>query len=132
MCNFFTYKNPEDAPLRDFEMEVLVSDLVIEGTVNNDMHSMYTPTVLGLESVKVLKVGDKEVDLDAPEPIQLIAYHTATRGECFEGDKVKAHGALVNVKTSRGEYRAVCVIDREGVRNLTPTWEGFYDDPDVY
>lgn len=131
MCNFFSYGNPEDAPLREFEMEVLVPDLVVEGTVSDDTHSMYTPTILGLEQVKVRKVADQEMDLEAPEPIQLIAYHTATRGECFSGDTVKARGALVNVKTPKGEYRAVCVIDREGIRNLTPTWEGFYEDPDI-
>lgn len=131
MCNFFSYGNPEDAPLKDFEMEVLVPDLVIEGSVNDDTHSMYTPTVLGLEHVKVLRVADQEMDIEAPEPIQLIAYHTATRGECFAGDKVKARGALVNVKTPKGEYRAICVIDREGIRNMIPTWDGFYDNPDV-
>lgn len=131
MCNFFSYGNPEDAPLRGFEMEVLVPDLILVGTVNDDTHSMYTPTILGLDQVKLLRVADQEMDIEAPEPIQLIVYHTATRGECFVGDKVKVHGALVNIKTPRGEYKAVCVIDREGVRNMTPTWNGFYGNPDV-
>jgi predicted nucleotidyltransferase len=126
MCNFFSYNNPEDAPLRMFEMEVLTPDLTIEGIVSDDIHSVYTPTILGLDQVKVLQIGQQKRDVEVPEKIQLIAYHTATRGECFAGDKVNARGALVNVKTPKGEYRAVCIIDREGIRNLTPNWEGFY------
>ncbi len=128
MCNFFSYGNPEDAPLRDFEMKVLIPNVTIGGTVSNDTHSMYTPTILELDGVKVLNINGQGADIETPESIQLIAYHTATRGECFTGDKVKAHGSLVNIKTPKAEYRAVCVIDREGIRNLTRTWEGFYEE----
>ena len=131
MCSFFSYSNPGDAPLRKFEMKVLIPDLIVEGIVNDDTHSMYTPTILGLDKVEVLRLTDHEMGLDVPKPTQLIAYHSATRGECFAGDKVKAHGAYVNVKTPKREFKAICVIDREGIRNLTPTWEGFYDDPDM-
>lgn len=129
MCSFFTYRNPEDAPLRNFEMTVLIEDVEIEATVVNDVHTVYTPTILGISGVKIRKIGDKEVEREAPEKnMKLIAYHTATRGECFEGDIVNANGALVSVKTPVEEYRAICVIGREGVRNLTPTWENFYED----
>lgn len=128
MCNFFSYGNLEDAPLREFEMEVLVPDLTIEGIVSDDTHSMYTPAILELDGVKVLNVDGQGADIETPKSIQLIAYHTATRGECFTGDKVKAFGSLVKIKTPKEEYRAVCVIDREGIRNLTPTWEGFYEE----
>lgn len=128
MCNFFTYGTPEDAPLREFEMDVIAPDVSVRGTVYEDTHSMYTPTVLGLTDVQIEKVGDRSVNERAPEDIKLIAYHTATRGECFSEDVVTAQGALVNVRTPEEEYRAICVIEREGVRNLTPTWPGFYEE----
>ena len=89
---------------------------------------MYTPTVLGLDNVHLLGVGDVQANTSLHEPIQLVAYHTATRGECFEGDRVRARGALVQVTTPTSQHLGVCVIEREGVRNLTPTWEGFYVD----
>jgi len=128
ICSFFTYKNPEDAPLREFQMEIIEPDVVMEGEVFSDTHAMYTPTVLGLDGVRLLGVGNVEANTSLHEPVQLIAYHTATRGECFEGDKVRARGALVQVTTPDSQHLGVCVIEREGIRNLTPTWEGFYID----
>lgn len=127
LCSFFTYKDPKDAPLRDFEMEVVEPDVVVEGEVSNDVHTMYTPTVLGIGRVCLKSVGGQQVDEALDEPLQLIAYHTATRGECFEGDTVRAAGALVRVTTPTSRFLGVCVIEREGIRNLTPTWEGFYE-----
>ncbi|HUB94027.1 MAG TPA: hypothetical protein VMB52_06000 [Verrucomicrobiae bacterium] len=131
ICSFFTYKNPEDAPLREFTMEVVEPDVVIEGAVFNDMHTMYTPTVLGIDRARLLTAGDRQIDAQINEPLQLIAYHTATRGECFEGDKVRARGALVQITTPTSQHMGVCVIEREGIRNLTPTWQGFYEDDGV-
>lgn len=128
MCSFFTYKNPDDAPLKNANMEVISENVTIEGIVSKDIHSIYTPTVLEIENVNNLT---KEVSNNIPPEIQLIVYHTATRGECFQGDKIKAKGALVNVKNSNEEYLAICVIEREGVRNITPTWENYYENPEV-
>jgi|GEM_PF-134679 len=128
ICSFFTYKNPEDAPLRTFEMEILSPDVIIEGEVFSDVHSIYTPTVLGVDRARLLRVGDQESDSSIDEPLQLIAYHTATRGECFEGDNVRARGALVQVTTPTSQHLGVCVIEREGIRNLTPTWPDFYEE----
>ena len=132
MCSFFSYGNPEDAPLRDFEMEVLIPDLTLEGSVEDDTHSIYTPTILGLDHARALQAENQEkIDMETLESIQLIIYHTAARGECFAGDRVRARGALVTVRTPRLEYKALCVIERDGIKNLTPPWEGFYDDPGV-
>lgn len=128
ICSFFTYKNPEDAPLRDFEMEVISPDIVVEGEVFDDLHSIYTPSVLGIDNVRIRQLDDQTVDTPFDQPLQLIAYHTATRGECFEGDRIQARGALVQVTTPTSQHLGVCVIEREGIRNLTPTWEGFYDE----
>jgi predicted nucleotidyltransferase len=128
ICSFFTYKNADDAPLRDFSMEIIDEDTTLEGTVSDDMHNVYTPTILGLEKTRILRMGDAIVQKAIKKPVRLVAYHTATRGECFEGDRVRARGALVRIVASGQEELALCVIDREGIRNQTPTWEGFYED----
>lgn len=127
MCSFFGYREPNEAPLAEFSMEVLDQQVQISGVVINDVHSIYTPTILDLADVSVLN-GSKDV----PNNIKLIIYHTATRGECFAGDEVKAEGALINVRVPGSTQKAICVIEREGVRNLTPTWGNFYDNPAVF
>ena len=53
-------------------------------------------------------------------------YHTATRGDCFNQDVVRAMGALVVIDQKRDPYTAVCVVDRDGVQNLTPPWRPYY------
>jgi len=127
MCNFFGYPSFILAPLKEFSMDVVSDDIIIEGTVNNDLHSIYTPTVLGLTDVNVRSVNKRKTKIELDD-IPLIIYHTATRGECFSGDRVRAEGALVNIITKDKSYEAVCAIKREAVRNLTPTWEDYYND----
>lgn len=131
MCNFFTYKNPEDAPLRDFRMDVIEEDVLIEAEVTDDIHSIYTPTVLSIGNVSVVNEEKQKTDVSVLGSTRLIAYHTATRGECFRGDKVRARGALVNIKTPQEEHKAICVIEREGIRNMTPAWEDYYNEPEI-
>lgn len=124
MCCFFAYLKPEDAPLRQFSMKVIAEQVVIEGTVIDDTHTIYTPTLLALSEIKVLVGGHQISDLSKDIPI--IIYHTAARGDCFCGDRVKASGALVSVNAEGKEFEAICVIERDGVVNLTPPWLGYY------
>ena len=126
MCNFFGYKNPNDAPLRQFRMNVLQENICVEGTVSDDTHSMYTPTILQLQDIRLSSRIIKYPENFYGKQISLIIYHKASRGECVFGDRVKAWGALVEVDTLENIYPAVCVIDREGVRNLTPPWKNYY------
>ncbi|MBW7944606.1 hypothetical protein H3C70_04375 [Patescibacteria group bacterium] len=123
MCTFFTYPDRSMAPLHDFSMEVLEHGITVEGIVSDDSHSMYTPTILELKDVAISK-NDQLVERFTSLP--LIVYHTASRGDCFNEDVVRAKGALVKVTQDGGDFLAVCVIDREGVRNLTPPWKGYY------
>jgi predicted nucleotidyltransferase len=127
MCNFFGYMSPSEAPLIDFEMDVMQDNMQFEGTVDDDAHSMYTPTILGLNDIIVTEIEGTKMT-ERYNDLPLIVYHTATRGECFKGDRVRARGALVQVKTPNDSYEAICAVEREAVRNLTPTWEGFYED----
>lgn len=131
MCNFFTYKNPAEAPLRDFKMDVIEEDVVIEAEIVDDTHGIYTPTVLSIEIFNLITREGKTVNSSTLDSTRLIAYHTATRGECFQGDRVKARGALVNIHTPTDEYKAICVIEREGIRNMTPAWKNYYDNPEI-
>lgn len=124
MCTFFTYPDRSVAPLRDFSMEIVERGVTVQGTVSNDQHSMYTPTILELKDVIVDKNGQR---IQQFATLPLIVYHTASRGDCFNEDVIQAHGALVEVNQSGASYLAVCVVDREGLRNLTPPWEGYYE-----
>ncbi len=124
MCTFFTYADQKSAPLHDFTMDVIQDDMEIQGTVADDTHTMYTPTILHLENVIFQRNGKTYNSISS---LPLIIYHTASRGDCFNGDIVSAKGALVKVNDAqKGPYEAFCVIDREGVRNLTPPWKDYY------
>lgn len=126
MCTFFTYSNKDEAPLRNFSMKTIEREITIEGTVADDTHTIYTPSILTLKDTTVKK-NNHMIQRFAELP--LIIYHTATRGDCFTGDVVHAKGTLVEVfQPNKKPYLAVCVIDREGVRNLTPPWKGYYED----
>lgn len=124
MCTFFTYPDRSQAPLHDFSMEVIERGITVQGTVSNDEHSMYTPTILELKDA-LLKKNGQQVQRFTTLP--LIVYHTASRGDCFNEDVVEAEGALVEINQLGSSFLAVCVIDREGLRNLTPPWEGYYE-----
>jgi predicted nucleotidyltransferase len=126
MCTFFGYSNPQEAPLVNFAMEIVEENVTVEGSVADDRHSVYTPTVLGMEDIFFTQIGGKNLRRRGP-PMPLIIYHTATRGECFSGDRIRAQGAWVEVVTPQHTYEAICAIKREAVRNLTPSWEGYYE-----
>jgi predicted nucleotidyltransferase len=129
ICSFFTYSDKQDAPLSQFEMEVLDDNVVMEGQVETDINTIYTPSLVTIQNASIFS-NNKKAAFSPHKPIELIAYHTASRGECFEGDIVRAKGALVRVATPTEEYLGVCVTEREGIRNLTPTWPNFYDKID--
>ncbi|MFH1037473.1 MAG: hypothetical protein V1789_02240 [PVC group bacterium] len=92
ICPFFSYTDPAEIPLREFEMEVLKSPVEITGTVINDRHTFYMPSVLQM------------VDIGFPERpdvtnLALILYHGGLRGEYKAGDRVRARGDFVLVTT---------------------------------
>lgn len=125
MCCFFGYSNQRQAPLFEFKMDVIAEDVEIEGSVSDEANSIYTPSILGISDVRLKRVRG----IDANERLdveKLIIYHTATRGDCFEENIVTARGALVHVKTPHEEYMALCAIERDAVRNLTPSWPEYY------
>lgn len=125
MCTFFTYPSQKEAPLNRFSMQVVQDNIVAVGCVGDDHHSVYTPTILELEDVILTHGGS----IQRFSKLPLIAYHTASRGDCFRGDVAEAQGALVEItQPGKDPYPAICVIEREGVRNLTPPWPYYYGE----
>ena len=97
VCPFFSYLDPEEAPLRNFDCEDLGPALV-SGRVSDDTHNAFNPTVLGLEEVKL-------AGKDYPPITRLIIYHGAERGDWREGDRVSVKGRHVRVRTYRVENK---------------------------
>lgn len=104
MCTFFTYPDMSTAPLHDFSMEVVERGITVQGTVSNDQHSMYTPTILELRDAIVARSGQQ---IQQFITLPLVVHHTASRGDCFNEDVVMARGALVEISQSGASYLAV-------------------------
>ena len=100
ICPFFSYTDPGEIPLKDFSMEVEQSGIEITGTVVNDRHTFYMPTVLRLAEAGV--PGREEIT-----DLGLILYHGGLRGEYQVGDRVRARGDLVRVTTPEESYPAL-------------------------
>lgn len=124
MCTFFTYPDKKLAPLNKFTMEVIEDHVEITGTVSDDQHTIYTPSIFSLSDALIKNSRYLTGKQDA---VPVVVYHTATRGDCFNQDAIRAKGALVVIdQEGMDPYTAVCVVDREGVENLTPPWRPYY------
>lgn len=95
ICPFFSYLDPEEAPLRNFDCEDL-GEASITGRIIDDTHNAFNPTVLILDDVKLN--GD-----DYPDITRLILYHGGERGDWREGNRFHAKGNHVRIKTYRVE-----------------------------
>lgn len=98
ICPFFSYLDPAEIPLPEFTMEPLGPDTVLTGTITDDTHTFYMPSVLGLAEAALVD--------GSPAPEKLILYHGGLRGEYRRGDRVEAAGTPVLVSTPSGAYRA--------------------------
>lgn len=124
MCTFFTYPDKELAPLNNFTMEVIEDHIEITGTVSDDLHTIYTPSIFGLSDALI---KNSQYLTGKQDSVPVVVYHTATRGDCFNQDVIRAKGALVVInQAGKDPYTAVCVADRDGVENLTPPWKPYY------
>lgn len=93
VCPFFSYLDPEEAPLRNFDCEELGEGL-LEATISDDTHGAFNPSLLRLEKVAL---NGK----DYPDLTRLILYHGGERGDWREGDRIQARGEHVRVRTYR-------------------------------
>ena len=91
VCPFFSYLDPEEAPLRNFDCEELGAAQV-EATISDDTHGAFNPSLLRLEKVKL---NGK----DYPDLAQLILYHGGERGDWREGCRIRGWGNQVRIRT---------------------------------
>jgi len=97
VCPFFSYLDPEEAPLRNFDCEDL-GPAQVTARISDDTHNAVNPTVLGVEEVKL----DGK---DYPPITRLIIHQGAERGDWREGYRVSVTGRRVRVKTYRVENK---------------------------
>lgn len=100
-CPFFQYARWEDAPLRNFRMEVLRETVRATGVVSDDSHSIYMPPLLTL--------SEEELDGESVENLPLILYDGSLRGEFYRGDRVETGGRLVRVTQEQESFRAILI-----------------------
>jgi predicted nucleotidyltransferase len=93
VCPFFSYLDPEEAPLRNFDCENL-GPAEVEAVISDDTHNAFNPTILMLEKVKL---NGKEY----PGITRLIIHHGAERGDWREGYRVSVRGYHVRIRTYR-------------------------------
>ncbi len=99
ICPFFSYTDLSEIPLKDFSMEMEEGGLEMEGTVTDDRHTFYMPSVLRLAESSI--PGRRDLS-----ELDLILYHGGLRGEYRVGDRVRARGDLVRVTGRNGSYPA--------------------------
>ncbi|MDP8214853.1 MAG: hypothetical protein RAO92_03065 [Candidatus Euphemobacter frigidus] len=93
VCPFFSFLDPEEAPLRNFDCQDL-GPAQVEALISDDTYNAVTPTVLMLEDVKLS-------GKDYPDITRLIIHHGAERGDWREGYRVSVKGHHVRIKTYR-------------------------------
>lgn len=93
VCPFFSYLDPDEAPLRNFDCEDL-GPAAVEARISDHTHNAFNPSILMLEEVKL---EGKEY----PGISRLILYHGGERGDWREGYRVRVHGRHTRIKTYR-------------------------------
>lgn len=100
ICPFFSYTDLKEAPLKDFSMTVEEEGIELAGTVIDDRHTFYMPSVLKMNEVSFSRHPEIK-------DITLILYHGGLRGEYKRGDRVKARGDLVRITTPDNFYLGI-------------------------
>jgi predicted nucleotidyltransferase len=120
VCPFFSYRDPEEAPLRNFDCENL-GEATVEARIVDHTHNAFNPSVLVLE-------GAKLDGRDYPPISRFILYHGGERGDWREGYRVRVKGFHVRIATfriqegkreKREEFEAVLVNNLDQAKRLT-------------
>ncbi len=102
VCTFWAYADPALAPVRDCRVELVKEEVEVFGTVTDNLHSLYVPLVLGLENVYL--------DGEKTDPLRLVIYDGAVRGEFRPGLRLRILGKLVNLVKASGETETVVSV----------------------
>ena len=111
ICPFFSYDNPSEIPLPEFEMELRARDVQADVTIGNDDHTGFMPSFLPLSDVCPADEG-------IGKPSVLVIYHGGKRGEYRKGDRVRVKGHRVRVKTPRKGLDAILVTDMDNTKKI--------------
>ncbi len=93
VCPFFSFLDPEEAPLRNFDCADL-GPVEVEATVADDTYNAVNPTILMLEDVKVSGKAEPGIS-------RLIIHHGAERGDWRKGNRIRIKGHRVGITTYR-------------------------------
>jgi len=110
ICPFFSYIDEREIPLKDFDMKILAREINLKGTICDDTHTCFMPTVLYLEGVDIKPV----LDVDIKDEFMLLIYNGGLRGEYRVGDKIeipKARIIEINIKDKNKILPGVLVTD---------------------
>ena len=110
ICPFFTYQRWEQAPLRDFTVEVIREEVDATGVVADDTHTNYMPPLLSLEDLKI--------EGETADKLPLIIYDGALRGEFFNGDILKMKARLIEVSQLGKTFPALLVTLWDNIRKV--------------
>jgi hypothetical protein len=108
ICPFFIYALPDEIPLREFHMEIIRESVSVRGVVYDDTHTAYLPVIVGLDDVSL--------DNRAREPIDLIVYDGAQRGEYFNGTRLHISARLVTITTGENIREALLVTRENSIK----------------
>lgn len=100
ICSFFNYRLAEEIPLRDVRITPL-AEVSGEGTVADDTHSIYMPSILGLE--------DLNLEGESRPGMELIIYDGSLRGEYYRGDRLWFRARRVRVEGAAWDREALLV-----------------------
>ena len=119
VCPFFSYIDPEEAPLRNFDCENL-GEATVEGRIADHTHNAFNPSVLILEEAKL---NGKE----HPPITRFILYHGGERGDWREGYRVSVKGYHVRIvsyrvrngqRQKKEEFEAVLVNNLDQAKRI--------------
>lgn len=112
ICPFFEYIDREEAPLREFDVEILREGVRAQGRVKDDTHSIYMPVVLTLDHVTI----DGQPHGDLP----LIIYDGSLRGEFYRDDRLVMNGVrLIKVRERGKVFPALLVTVSPQIRKAS-------------
>ena len=111
VCPFFKYADVDEIPLRNFHMEVVKESVSAGGVVVDDRHTGYLPAIFNLDQVAIDGRRRKQ-------PIDLIIYDGAQRGEYFKGDALRIVSRLVRVVKNREERDALLVTAPQEIEKI--------------
>ncbi|PKK90827.1 MAG: hypothetical protein CVV64_08075 [Candidatus Wallbacteria bacterium HGW-Wallbacteria-1] len=106
ICPFFCYTNREESPARDFEIRVIRENVIMQGKICNDTHSIYFPVFL--------EMNEAVIDNEETERASLLIYDSSLRGEYFCGDTLRVRGRLVDLIMKDETIRCIlCTISSD-------------------